>query len=117
MLLPYFLDSLVIGNEARQNAPSALGVGVGDVDITERERRRHSPKIRITLCQRDMPTTLTCGIERGNIAGSAYFIVVLGVSPFCMKLQRSLTPKLIKPINTILRRIAQQHGCRQRQAK
>src|SRR5450830_1020417 len=87
MLLPYFLDSLVIGNDACQNAPSAFCVGVGDVDATERKRRRHGSKILITLCQRDVPTPLACGVERYNIAGSAYFIVVHGVSPFCMKLQ------------------------------
>src|SRR5450830_1553002 len=87
MLLSYFLDSLLIGNEACQNASSAFCLRVGDVDITERKRRRHGPKIFITLCQCDMPTPLPCRIERDNIAGSAYFIVVHVISPFCMKLQ------------------------------
>ncbi|WP_157057139.1 hypothetical protein [Herbaspirillum autotrophicum] len=81
MLSPYFLDSLVIGNESRQNAPNAFCVGVGDVDIAESKRRCHGPKIHITLCQRDMPTPLARGVERNYIAGSAYFIVH-GISPW-----------------------------------
>jgi hypothetical protein len=87
MLLPYFLDRLLIGNEACQNAPSAFCVVAGDLDIAKRKRRRHGSKTFITLCQCDMPTPLARGVERDNIAGSAYFIVVHGVSSFCMKLQ------------------------------